>query len=284
MLDVRGVIDRRILVNYRVRPDALAAALPEPFEPMTVDGWGVGGICLIRLRDVRPRRLPAAVGVGSENAAHRIAVTWEEGSETKTGVYVPRRDTSSRLNAAFGGYLFGGGYGHARFDVTESGDEYDVAMTSRDGSTSVAVRGRVADALPEDSVFDSLEAASEFFRRGSTGYAPAGGGIDAAGDADESGSGSVTGPGSTSASASASGAGSRTYRGVELVTDEWHVEPLAVDAAQSSYFESRTRFPPDAVAFDDALLMRNVAHEWRRRESLCAPAVARESTGRAAGN
>jgi hypothetical protein len=269
MLDVRGVIDRRILVNYRVRRDALAAVLPASFEPMTIDGWGVGGVCLIRLRDVRPRRFPAVVGVGSENAAHRIAVTWDDGAETKTGVYVPRRDTSSRLNAAFGGYLFGGGYGHARFDVGESGNEYDVSMESDDGETRVAVRGRVADSLPEDSVFDSLEAASEFFRRGSTGYAPVGSGTDTAADRD-SGSGTDT--------------RARSYRGVELVTDEWQVEPLAVESAASSYFESSERFPPDAVAFDDALLMRDIAHEWRRRESLCAPAVAGESGDPVAGD
>ncbi len=48
---VRGVIDRRILANYRVEPDALRELLPEPFEPQTVDGWGIGGICLIRLVD-----------------------------------------------------------------------------------------------------------------------------------------------------------------------------------------------------------------------------------------
>lgn len=241
MLDVRGVIDRRILVNYRVEPDALEAALPAPFEPMTVNGWGVGGICLIRLRDVRPRAAPAAFGFGSENAAHRIAVTWDEGSETNTGVYVPRRDTSSRLNAAIGGYLFGGGYGHASFDVEESGNRYAVEMENRAAATRVAVRGRLADSLPEDSVFAGLEEASAFFQRGSTGYAPAG-------ERD----------------------GAATYRGVELVTDEWRMEPLAVESAASSYFEDEDRFPSDAVEFDCALLMRDIAHEWRRRDALCS--------------
>ncbi len=30
---IRGVIDRRILVNYRVDPSVLAGLLPEPFRP-----------------------------------------------------------------------------------------------------------------------------------------------------------------------------------------------------------------------------------------------------------
>src|SRR6266511_6209501 len=51
---VRGVMDRRILVNYRVDPQVLAAALPPPFRPKLVHGVGMVGICLIRLKDIRP--------------------------------------------------------------------------------------------------------------------------------------------------------------------------------------------------------------------------------------
>lgn len=72
---IRATIERRILVNYRVEPDALAATLPPPFRPVLVGGFGIGGICLIRLGDVRPAGLPAALGLTTENAAHRIAVT-----------------------------------------------------------------------------------------------------------------------------------------------------------------------------------------------------------------
>ncbi|HXT52418.1 MAG TPA: DUF2071 domain-containing protein, partial [Thermoanaerobaculia bacterium] len=93
---IRGVIERRILVNFRVDPAALAAVLPEPLRPKLVGGYGIGGICLIRLRDIRPRLVPKAFGIRSDNAAHRIAVEWPGGGE---GVYVPRRDTNSRLNS-----------------------------------------------------------------------------------------------------------------------------------------------------------------------------------------
>ena len=30
---IQGVIDRRILINYRVQPDVLARHLPAPFRP-----------------------------------------------------------------------------------------------------------------------------------------------------------------------------------------------------------------------------------------------------------
>ena len=51
---IAGVIERRVLVNYRIEPDALAELLPKPFRPQVVadrngNEWAMGGICLIRL-------------------------------------------------------------------------------------------------------------------------------------------------------------------------------------------------------------------------------------------
>ena len=74
---VEGIIERRLLVNYRVAPGALAGILPAPFRPKLVGGYAIAGICLIRLASVRPRGLPAGLGLRSENAAHRIAVEWD---------------------------------------------------------------------------------------------------------------------------------------------------------------------------------------------------------------
>ena len=246
---VRGVIDRRILANYRIEPDALAEVLPAPFEPWTVDGDGVGGICLIRMTEMRPPGVPAALGMGSENAAHRIAVEWDAAGQRRRGVYVPRRDTDSWLQVAFGSRLFSGSYSHATFETEEDGDHYAVEMASDDGDANVAVAGHVTDELPADSVFDDLDTASEFFRKGSLGYAPADPAADAS-DGEE-----------------------RTYEGVELDTETWNVEPLAVDSVHSGFFEGE-RFADDAVSFDCALLMREIDHAWRQRESICSPPTA----------
>src|SRR5688572_7966261 len=103
---IRGLIDRRILVNYRVAPEALKKLVPEPFRPKLINGVGIAGICLIRLKEIRPSLLPAVFGVASENAAHRIAVEWDEKGMVREGVYIPRRDTSSRFNVLFGGRVF----------------------------------------------------------------------------------------------------------------------------------------------------------------------------------
>ncbi|MEA2492488.1 MAG: hypothetical protein QOJ29_399 [Thermoleophilaceae bacterium] len=39
------------------------------------------------------------LGLRSENASHRIAVEWDTAVGIRTGVYIPRRDTGSGLNA-----------------------------------------------------------------------------------------------------------------------------------------------------------------------------------------
>jgi hypothetical protein len=65
----------------------------------------MAGICLIRLEQMRPRFAPPVVGLTSENAAHRIAVEWDEHGTRREGVYIPRRDTSSRLSVLASGHI-----------------------------------------------------------------------------------------------------------------------------------------------------------------------------------
>ncbi len=235
---MRGLIDRRLLINFQIDPQVLARCLPEPFRPMLVDGQGIAGICLIRLKHIRPRGLPRWLGVGSENAAHRIAVEWDQDGVRQEGVYIPRRDTSSRLNTLVGGRLFPGIHHHARFRVAEHEDHYELSMESDDRRVHLAIAARLANRLPADSIFRDLDEASVFFQRGSLGYSAT----------------RETG----------------VYDGLELESFGWRVEPLTVERVQSSFFDDRLRFPSGSVRFDSALLMRRIEHQWHNRPSLAA--------------
>jgi hypothetical protein len=178
---------------------------------------------------MRVAGLPAALGFTSENAAHRIAVEWDAPGGVRRAVYIPRRDTSSRIGVLAGGRLFPGAHHLAHFDVRDDGREIAFAMTSRDGPTNVELRACAAPAMPSTSTFASLAAASAFFERGSLGYSPAAGGhLD----------------------------------GVRLLTRSWKLEPLEVDHVRSSWFGDTTRFPPGSVEFDSALVMRNTESAW----------------------
>jgi hypothetical protein len=172
---IRGTIDRRILVNFRVDPDVLARLLPPPFRPKLVNGAGMAGVCLSRLTAVRPQFLPPLFGVSSENAAHRVAVRWEQHGETKEGVFVPRRDTSSRLNTLADGRLFPGVHHHAAFRVREHDDHYRIEMNSDDRQSRLLVEGHAVHELYRTSVFGSLREASAFFGGGRAGLLGHGG-------------------------------------------------------------------------------------------------------------
>ncbi len=170
MIDrVRGTIRRRILLNYRVAPDVIQRLLPSGFEPKLVGGYAVAGVCLIRLEHQRPWWLPSGVGLSSENVAHRIAVTRRAGGTERESVYIPRRDSASRLQHWLGGRAFPGELGSAAFVVHDDGVSIDLSMRAADG-LCVALRARDDDMLPRASVFASLEDASCFFRAGSLGY------------------------------------------------------------------------------------------------------------------
>ena len=231
MPKVHGVIGRRLLVNFRVDPSVVQRHLPSPFRPKLHEGHAVAGICLIRLEDIRPKRFPRMLGLSSENAAHRIAVLWDDDNGSHEGVYIPRRDTGSLMNHLVGGRLFPGEHHRATFRIEEAGDRIALEMISADGQVQVEVAGRATAELPTTSIFRSVAEASAFFEPGSVGY-----------------------------SATASG---RRLDGVVLKTHSWNVAPLAIERVSSTYFADETVFPAGTVTFDCALIMRNIAHEWQ---------------------
>jgi uncharacterized protein YqjF (DUF2071 family) len=233
---IQGVIRRRILANFRVDPEVMQQQLPARFRPKLQRGYAVAGICLIRLEHIRPRFVPESVGLNSENAAHRVAVRWEEDGSEHEGVFISRRDTNSQLNHLLGGRIFPGEHHQSSFNVTESESEISIAFESTDSAVIVQVEGVTAKALPPTSIFSSLAEASAFFEAGSLGY-------------------SVTHD-------------PHRLDGLNLKMEQWLVEPLEIRTISSSYFADETRFPKGSVEFDHALIMKNVAHEWHSAEDL----------------
>ena len=233
---IQGVIRRRILANFRVDPEVMQQQLPARFRPKLQRGYAVAGICLIRLEHIRPRFVPESIGLNSENAAHRVAVSWDEDGVTREGVFISRRDTNSQLNHLLGGRIFPGEHHQSSFSVAESESEISISLESTDSTVAVQIEGATAKALPRDSIFSSLAEASAFFEAGSVGY-------------------SVTHD-------------PNRLDGLNLKTEQWQVEPLEVRKVQSSYFSDETKFPPGSIEFDHALLMKNVAHEWHSAEDL----------------
>ncbi|WP_372365009.1 DUF2071 domain-containing protein [Candidatus Uabimicrobium sp. HlEnr_7] len=234
---IRGLMDRRILANYRVDPQVMAKVLPAPFRPKVINDYAIGGICLIRLKKIRPAFLPFPFGGTSENAAHRIAVEWDTDGKTHEGVYVPRRDTDSYLNAVIGSKVFPTLLHYAAFETKEENDNYYVAMKSKDNTAFVEVEGHLISELPKTSVFKNLQEASVFFEAGAVGYS----------DTRQKGK----------------------YDGIELQCKNWKVEALQIENVRSSFFDDIAKFPKGTVEFDCALLMRDIDHKWHSRSAIC---------------
>lgn len=240
---IKGLIRRRLLVNFRVDAEVMGRYLPPPFRPKLHRGHAIAGICLIRLEQIRPGWLPGFCGISSENAAHRIAVVWGETSgETREGVFIPRRHTGSWLNHFAGGRVFPGEHHLSEFDVTDDGSRVTMDIRSRDGGMALQLRAHESDALPASSCFESLAESSAFFEGGGVGY-------------------SVTRDGCR-------------LDGVRLQTESWRVHPLAVERVESTFFADESVFPAGSVCFDHALIMRDTRHQWHGVPDMFTEGVA----------
>lgn len=230
-----GTIRRRMLVNYRVDPAVMRTLVPEPFALRLVDGYAITGMCLIRLERMRPTFAPGDAGFASESVAYRTRVVGADGP----AVFIARRTTASRLQAAAGGRLFPARFAHAQIEAVDDGNRLAIDVRPSAGESEVHVAAHEIDLLPGGSAFGELRAASDFFETGPVGWTcrPDGG-----------------------------------FDGVELRTGPWRVRPLAVDDLAAAYFDDRARFPAGSIAFDSALVMREVAHEWHAVRSLARSA------------
>ncbi len=224
IIPLQSTIERRLLINYRLDPGVARAMVPPGLSPHLVNGYAVAGVCLIRLGSLRPAGMPAQLGWRGENAAHRIAVEWEDDDGVHAGVYIPERHSGSWIPVALGGRLVPGAHRHARFVVQETPDRTRVQMTS--ATTRVAADVETTRDW-SSQLFPTLLDASEFFRNGSVGWSP-----------HRHGS---------------------SLEGLRLETANWRVNPGRARSVASSFFDG---LPVGAATLDSVLIMRDVMATW----------------------
>lgn len=217
---LRAQVRRRLLISYRVSPEVAQTLVPDQFRPQIVDGSAVAGVCMIGLQSVRPGWIRPRLGFRTENVAHRIAVEWNEGRVTRSGVYIVERHSSSLLPVLAGGRLFPGVQKRARFKLDETASRFRVAMSAP--GTQVAVDVELGGPW-SSSLFPTVEAASSFHEHGAVGWSPRrdGTGVEA----------------------------------FELTSTDWKVEPGRVISVQSSFFEE---LPEGAAVLDSVVVMRDL--------------------------
>jgi len=234
-----GKIKRRLLINFRADPEVAQSLIPAPLRVLEQRGAAIVGICLIRLEHIRPKGLPSALGIASENMAHRIAVTYDDKDKVpREAVYIWRRDSNNPLNQLAGGRLFPGVHGAATFNIQEEGQTTELEAKTRNHDGDVHVRGLAGEgenSFASQSFADFAEA-RDFFARGSCGF-----------------------------SCSADG---QKLDGMQLLTPKWEVSPLAVSLANSAFFEDLSKWPKGSLKLDCGLIMRDIEHEWQEMDDV----------------
>lgn len=224
----RSIIRRRLLVNYAADPQAIAAILPKELEPDVLNDKAMAGMCLLSMTNMRVAGAPRQLGTKAENIAHRFAVRWNDDSGEHVGVYISRRDTNSRIVHLLGGRIFPGPHQLAEISTAESPERLSISVRSHDGM-SVDVSARPVDQFVSTTLFEGFAAASDYFEAGSVGFSP-----------------SRTG---------------NKLEGVRLDAAEWHMQPVAIDAAHSTLLEEL--LPRDSFELDSGLLMTDLPAIWR---------------------
>ena len=199
--------------------------LPPGLRPQLIRGYALAGVCLIRLGAFRPQWFTPKFGHRSESAAHRIAVEWDGPGGVRTGVFIPRRHSASRLAQLAGGRVFPGVHEPAVVKSVESSTHLDVTVDAADLHVDVNV-DVVSPERFQSEVFSNLTAASEFFRKDAVGWSPR---------------------------------RDRRLEALRLDTDAWRVEPGMATRVESSFFDA---LPAEAAAFDHILVMRGVPVVW----------------------
>jgi len=239
---LEGIIARRILLNFRVDPDIVQPLIPPPLEVEHYSGFAIVGVCLIRLEQLRPKGMPSVLGVSSENMAHRIAIRYPGEDGMKPGVFIWRRETDQKMVELFGGRLFPGVHGGAKFVVGDAPDRLQMSVTTPGKEADVTFAARRRRGWQSGSVFASVNQASEFFQKGDCGF-------------------------------SCSLQGDRV-EGLRLKMLRWEMEPLDIKAQHCSFYNNPSRFPESSVTFDSALLIRGLPHEWHEIKDIPELAVA----------
>jgi len=225
---LEGTIARRVLLNFRVDSGIARRLVPAPLEIATHNGYAVAGVCLISLKNLRPKCLPAAFGLSSENMAHRIAVRFPAPEGWREGVYIFRRETDHPFVHRFGGRLFPGVHGTAAFAISDNTGRMAVNVKTPRADADVSFEAEPA-AFQRSVLFETPNEVSEFFRMGNCGFSCA---LDG------------------------------KLEGIELKTQRWEMNPVAVRNVHTSFFKDTGRFPSGSVVFDCGVIMRNIPHEW----------------------
>lgn len=224
------VFRRCLLLNYALKPEALAAVLPAGVEPDVWHGRAWLSVVAGDLRRMRPAGVPPALGVTYRQIVYRAVVR----CGGRRGVYFLRSDADSAIMNVGGNLMSFFRFHRADIAWTEDDLGLRVRVGSRDGTADLDLALGSGDeaGLPRGSAFGDLAEAKGCLVELYTAFHP------------------------------------RAHQGrvdvVRIRREDWRLTLPPVLEARCAYLDGTGPFPAGGAALDSVFAVRDLPYHWYR--------------------
>lgn len=223
-----GTISRCWLFVYKTPISDAKRFLPPQLEPVQYNNYSFWNVVVCQVKNMRPQLCLLPMGITYWHVAYRVYVRVRpRENENIEGLYFLRSDCNNSLISMVGNLLTDFNFHTAKVSVHENDQSINISIASQ-GSNDQAIINKVEQPLLlADSVFNSLDEASQFLK-----YKPNGISIQRDGLAN------IT----------------------HIVRDEqaWQSKLVYVERAQWAYFKDKN------VSFEICYEVEPIAYQWNR--------------------
>lgn len=246
------------LMSFGTPADSVRHLVPKGLELLTRGDRAFWNVVTCRVDRMRPKHLPAAVGVTYHHVAYRLLVqAMTQRAQLLQGLYFVRSDADAAVLGAVGNATTDFKFHRAQVTLDATADRYRAAVTTDDGAGDARfeLAGPAPAAGPRhrDSAFATHLDAQEWLT-----YRPLGL--------------SVGGP----------PAAPRLHQAqVHRDPDAWRETPVRLTGCRSAVFDALQQTPAHGLLPEHATRVADMDYTWRlgHAEPLLTPATPREPAG-----
>lgn len=162
-LTMAGRIERCWLFSYRTPSEEVRKVLPGTLEPVTYEGFAFWNLVICRVAAMRPRFVPAALGISYWHVAYRVPVRFRSGRGWIEGLYFVRSDCDSFGITCTGNIMTDFNFHRASIEVEDRG-EAGIEIHSKQASARVELANETPSILETGSPFPDLAFADRFLK------------------------------------------------------------------------------------------------------------------------
>lgn len=156
-----GTIDRCWLFTYQTPEEEARALLPRQLEPVTRAGCAFWSVVVCHLSQMRPKPLPALLGMSYWHVAYRFYVRFHPASGPPVeGLHFVRSDCDRPLMTRMGNLLTDYNFHTAGIEVVEEPPLLRLSVRSPDAPAAATIDWIEPPRLPPHSAFATLEEAA----------------------------------------------------------------------------------------------------------------------------